>query len=828
MKDKKRGVLAIVCVLIAIALCAYGTLVGFGKAHKLSAKNIRLGLDLDGGVSITYQTVGGAPSAEDMKDTISMMEQRAEVYSTESSVVQENNDRVVIDIPGAKDAEKVLKGLGKEGSLEFVSEDDIKKDSNGNPVKGKHGRLKYDKKDVIVTGKNIKSAEAGTTEDETTKIKENVVNIEFDAKGTKAFGDATEKAAPSKKIIYILYDGKVLSAPAVQSVIDDGKCQISGSFDKYEDAEELAKNIRIGALPVELKEVQSQVVDAQLGNNALQSSLIAGVVGFILVVLFMVIFYRIPGLASSIALVLFLGLYLLALNGLNVTLTLPGIAGVLLNIGMAVDANVIIFSRIREELAGGKTVQSAIKIGFNKALSAILDGNITTLIAAAVLYIKGSGTVRGFAITLAIGIVISLFTALTITRLLLNAFCVLGINDIKYFGVQKKRKSFDFVGKRNIFFSISTVLIVGCIVMLIVNANSSATNHHILNYGLEFVGGTNYKVTFNSDTKINNDLKSDVEKIMTGTGGAKEVSMSQVSGENALTIHTTTMNESHRDKVTDALVDKYDIKASKVEVTNITGSISGEMRSNAIIAVVIAAICMLLYIAIRFKDFVFAGSAVLALIHDITMVLFVYAASRIAVGSTFIAVMLTILGYSINSTIVIFDRVREKLKGARKTKEHVREIVNQAVTDTLSRSINTNLTTFFMLVTLVIFGVNSIREFAVPLMVGIIAGCYSSVFITAPLWYTIKAAGLKSEAELSKNGAVQTASGSTAEKKISAKNTSDSDSEKNGDSEPDDSEKKAVSTSSKGNTSKSSGKGKGSKPAGSTPRKKKKKKKGRR
>ena len=333
-----------------------------------------------------------------------------------------------------------MSDLGKEGSLDFVAQDDMDL-SSGKPV--------YTK--TICTGKDIKSAEAGTTQDESTKTKKYVVSLKFKSKGTKAFATATEEAAPSHKMIYIVYDGKVISNPGVTEAITNGEAQISGGFKTYDEAEELASYIRIGALPVELKAAQSQVVGAQLGLDAIQSSLLAGAIGFGLVVLFMIIFYRLPGLASSIALVFYLGLMLVALNVLDITLTLPGIAGIILNIGMAVDANVIIFTRIKEELAKGKSVQSGIKIGFDKALSAIIDGNITTLIDATVMYIKGSGTVKDFTLyNIGTCIILSMFTALVITKLLLNAMYSLGMDDVKYFGVEMS-VSIHFVENRQDF-----------------------------------------------------------------------------------------------------------------------------------------------------------------------------------------------------------------------------------------------------------------------------------------------------------------------------------------------------------------------------------------
>lgn len=728
MKDKKKGLLHLFIIIAIIGLCSYITLVGITSAHKGSAKNIKLGLDLAGGVSITYEATKDNPTATEMKDTIQMMQQRAEVYSTESSVVQVGDNRIEIDIPGVADADEVLKSLGKEGSLDFVAEDDMKLDKKGNP--------QYTK--TVCTGKHIKKAEAGTQQNEVTKNKEYVVELSFNAKGTKLFADATKAAYPTKKKIYIVYDGKVLSAPNVQAEITDGKAVISGSFDTYDKAEELASMIRIGALPVELKEIQSQVVGAQLGQDAIQTSLLAGAIGFALVVIFMLVFYRLPGLAASIALVFYLVLMLVALNGLNITLTLPGVAGIILNIGMAVDANVIIFTRIKEELAKGKSFQTSIKLGFEKALSAIVDGNVTTLIAAFVLYIKGSGTIRGFATTLAMGIILSMFTALYITKYILQAMYSLGVDDVKYFGVEKPRRQIKFVQNRVKFFVISGVLIAGCVVCLIVN---KATSGNILNYGLDFLGGTTYDIPFGKDTKIDSSLKKEVESIFAKNSNSNDIVISEVSGSNELNVKTVELTEEQRANVTNELSKKYSIKEKNIQIQSISASVSGEMKRDAVLAVIIAAICMLIYIWFRFKDIVFAGSAVLALLHDVIVVLLVYAAAKISVGNTFIACMLTIVGYSINATIVIFDRIRENI-GTRSsiTDERLSEIVNDSITQTLTRSINTSLTTFFMVFMLAILGVDSVREFAIPLLAGIVCGAYSSVCITGTLWYTIKKA----------------------------------------------------------------------------------------
>lgn len=702
MKDKKKGVVHLLIVLLVIVGLSTVALVGLGKEHKGSAKNIRLGLDLAGGVSITYETVKENPTATEMSDTVYKMQKRVENYSTEASVYQEGNNRVNIDIPGVQDANKVLSELGKAGSISFV-------DPDGNEV---------------INGSHIKTAKEGTTQEN--GVTKYVVNLTLNTKGTKLFKEATEKFIG--QTISIVYDGKVISAPVVQVAITNGEAQISQG--SYDEARNLASTIRIGALPLQLEEIRSNVVGANLGEEAFDTSIIAAVIGFILVIIFMIVFYRIPGVAASIALSLYVAAILVVLNGANVTLTLPGIAGIILSIGMAVDANVIIFTRIKEELATGKTVRSAIKIGFDKALSAIVDGNITTLIAAAVLWFKGSGTVKGFAQTLAIGIVISMFTALVVTKYTLIALYNLGFDKERFYGIQKEVKVFAFTKHIKKFFAISGVLIAIGVVALFVN---KASTGNILNYGLDFKGGTSTQVTFPETVPANTEL----EKFVGDLIGEAEVGVSPVVGEKAVVIKTRELNLDERKAVTDAFVETYQADETKITMESISATVSNEMKSDAIISVIIAAICMLIYIWFRFKDINFATSAVLALIHDVLVVVMVYAVARISVGNTFIACMLTIVGYSINATIVIFDRIREN-KAAMKRTDVLEDIVNRSISQTISRSINTSLTTFIMVFVLFILGVDSIREFTLPLMAGIICGAYSSICITGTLWYVMK------------------------------------------------------------------------------------------
>ena len=415
MKNKRKGLLTIIVIIAAIAFCGYTTLVGLGAAHKGSAQNIRLGLDLAGGVSITYQVKDKNPTKEEMSDTIYKLQKRVEQYSTEASVYQEGDDRINIEIPGVTDANKILDELGKPGSLSFQTADG----------------------ETVLTGTDVKSASAKSGQDDMGN-KEYSVELNLTKLGTKKFATATQNNIG--KQIAIIYDGETISSPVVRSEITGGQAYITGDF-TYEEADNLASTIRIGGLKLQLEELRSNVVGAQLGEQALNTSLKAGIIGLILVFLFMIFVYRLPGLASSLALVIYTEIVLVILNAFDVTLTLPGIAGIILSIGMAVDANVIIFARVREEMVRGRSVKNSLKIGFQKALSAILDGNITTLIAAAVLWFKGSGTVKGFAQTLAIGIIASMFTALVITRLIVNAFYAVGLRSEKLYYRPKKELS---------------------------------------------------------------------------------------------------------------------------------------------------------------------------------------------------------------------------------------------------------------------------------------------------------------------------------------------------------------------------------------------------
>ncbi len=708
MKKSRAVVYLLLILALAAGLC-YTAVYGLGSDKSGSAASIKQGLDLAGGVSITYQVVGDEdPSAEDMSDTIYKLQKRVENYSSEAQVYQEGSDRINIEIPGVDDANAILEELGKPGSLLFMASDGTE----------------------VLTGSDIVSARAGSQKDDMGNS-QYVVQLTLNEEGTKKFADATTKAAPTHDQIYIIYDGSIISAPSVQNAITDGSAVITGQR-SYEEAEELASTIRIGGLKLELEEMRSNVVGAQLGQSAIQSSLKAGAVGFALIVVFMIAVYYFMGLTASVALVIYTTLDIMLLSAFDVTLTLPGIAGFILSIGMAVDANVIIFARIREELAKGKVVKTAVQDGFGKAFSAILDGNVTTLIAAAVLGIMGSGSIRGFALTLAIGILVSMFTALIITKWILNFCVVLGVENPKVYGIGRERKTINFLGKKNIFFILSAVVIIGGFVVMGIN---KATTGDALNYSLEFKGGTSTTVAFNEEMSLE-DIEANVVPIFEGVVNGS-VQTQKVAGSNEVIFKTSTLDLDQRTEISDALVEKFGIDESAITAESISSTISSEVRQDAVVAVGIATICMLIYIWLRFKDIRFGASSVIALLHDVLVVLAVYAVLKVPVGSTFIACMLTIVGYSINATIVIFDRIREN-KAQMRRGESLEDMVNASISQTLSRSIFTSLTTFIMVACLYVFGVSSIKEFALPLMAGIVSGTYSSVCLTGAMWYVFR------------------------------------------------------------------------------------------
>ena len=741
---KNKAIVVLLCILLVLIGVTYVDVFGVNPEGEGSMSDINLGLDLAGGVSITYQVVGDEePSATDMSDTIAKLQKRVENYSTEAIVYQEGTDRINIEIPGVSDANAILQELGRPGTLYFIAQTDDQGNQNysqqtvQNPdgtygvgyVLNKTIDELLEDGSIQVQGTDVKEASAGSLQ--TNMGSEFAVSLTMTDEGAKKFAEVTQRAFDKNESLAIYYDGNIISAPGVNAVITDGSAQIS-PMESYERAENLASTIRIGGLKLELEELHSKVVGAQLGVEAIDTSLKAGAIGLVIVMIFMIVVYLIPGLASAIALLAYVALVILLLNGFDMTLTLSGVAGIILSIGMAVDANVIIFARIREELATGKTVRNAVQIGFSKALSAIIDGNITTLIAAGVLLLLGPGTVKGFAQTLALGIVLSMFTALVVTRYLIYAFYALGLKSEKFYGVGKEHKVLNILSRKGIFFALSIAVVAAGFIVMGVHKVSGGD---ALNYSLEFKGGTATTVTFQEAMtleKANSEVAPKIEEI---AGSAVQIQTVQDSNE--VIFKTSTLSIDQRTALNQMLMDNFGIDEKMITSETISSTISDEMKSDTIIAVAVAIVCMLIYIRIRFSDIRFGISSIVALLHDVLVVLAFYAVARVSVSNTFVACMLTIVGYSINATIVIFDRIRENM-AVMSHKDDLKDVVNRSITQTMSRSIFTSLTTFVMVAVLYVLGVTSIRDFALPLMVGIICGAYSSICLAGSLWYLFR------------------------------------------------------------------------------------------
>ena len=688
----KSSILFVLCVVVimSLAFIGFNGLEIAGWEVKSFNNAITKGLDLQGGVSVLMEIQEDNVSSDVRQRTKQLLELRVNKIGVAETVVTEEGDkRIRIDIPGAYDSNEIVEDLSKTGNLEF-------RDSDGN---------------VLLTGKDVKEATAVL--DSTSSP---VVSLEFNDDGKEKFAEVTANNIGNAISIYM--DDELVSSPVVQSAITDGKAVING-MSSMDEATNLAGIISSGALPVEIKAVSVTNVGAQLGSEALPNAIKAGVIGVGIIFLFMIIYYRIPGLFASIALTLYITLVLLLFTEMKVALTLPGIAALLLTIGMAVDANILIFERIKEELSRGISVKSAVKAGFENAMSSIVDSNSTTFIAALILYFIGSGSVKGFAVTLMIGIVLSLFTALIITKLLMNLAVDIGLlKKIWQFGTKKERKSFKIVQKTKIWFTLSLICIL-------IGVGFTVTKG--LNFGIDFQGGT--KMVVDLGEGFNKPEVDEVVKAIVPDAVTNEAAETQYE------IKAKDLDSAKVNEVFKALQDKYNLEdEALLSQDEIGASVGKDLTRNSIIALAIACLAMLIYIAIRFKmDYGIA--AIVALVHDLLITVSVFAIFNIPVNTPFIAAILTIVGYSINDTIVIFDRIRENSKNMRRASAE--EIADKSLTQTMSRSINTTLTTLITITAVNIF-VPTVREFSFPLIIGIAVGAYSSIFIAAPTWVALR------------------------------------------------------------------------------------------
>jgi SecD/SecF fusion protein len=703
----KKAIAAVLILLIGVGWAV--SLSGIGPSFK---DEIKLGLDLKGGVYVVMEAQTNATGAELsdlMEQTQLVIEGRVnQMGLSEPIVTIEGDKKIRVELPGAEDAEAAIQTIGKTAQLQFVLGDGT----------------------VVVDGSQVKSAGIGKDERGF-----NAVNLEFDASGAAAFEEATRKAFNGEiintetgavdRVIYIVLDDNVISFPQVSSVITGGRAQITGSFTD-DEMTELALLIRAGALPVGLLEVQTSLVGPSLGIDSLQNSLVAGVIGVGLILILMLLMYRVMGVVANIGLALYILVVFWVLAILSAVLNLPGIAGLILSVGMAVDSNVIIFARIKEEYAEGKTLRVAVGSGFRRAMGTIIDSQLTTMIAGVVLYQFGTGPVRGFAMTLMIGIIVSVLTAVLVTQFLLKTAVVTkSLSKPSVFGVINKRfqmsRELSYLKYRKYFYIIAAVVII-------IGVSSGAIRG--FNWGIDFTGGT--MIQIDMEQVVTLDEVQDVLR-------AHDLDASIVhagEGNQEVIIRTTqALDTIQRQSILGDIFTAFAIDESNVlAVEQFSPSVGTLLKTNAIRAILIAAACMLVYIIIRF-EWKFGLAAVAALIHDVLIMVAFYGLFQIPINNPFIAAVLIVVGYSINDTIVVFDRIRENRRIFKKNR--IEDLIDKSINQTIVRSLMTSITTVIAIVPLLILGGGSIREFVLPLMIGILAGAVSSITVASPVYYQL-------------------------------------------------------------------------------------------
>ena len=667
MSQRVKRVLAILVILITF-FAWYVSIFGIGSVDS-AKESLKYGLDINGGVYVVMEAetdLEGEELRNLMEQTRAVLDNRVnQMGVAESQVTIEGENRIRVEIPGAENAEEAIEAVGKTAQLQFVLSDGT----------------------VVLDGSQIKDAQIAT---DGAYYK---IDLEFTADGAKLFEEGTRKAynhEPAVTIegmksneIAIVLDNEIIVHPEVQGVISGGMCEMTGGYSK-EEASMTAALIRGGALPVDLVEVQTSVQSATIGADALDKSIIAGAIGIAIVFVLMIVFYGMLGIIADIALLLYVAMFIWSMVALNVVLTLPGIAALILSIGMAVDANVIIFSRIKEEIAAGKSIRVAVNSGFKNALTTVLDAQITTLIAAVVLFEVGTTTVKGFALTLIIGIVISIFTAVIITQLFIS---LLAENKKfaknKHFGVNEDgtpkqilNKTFSFIKNRKTYYIISSVIIIVGLVFGLIGG---------LNYGIDFTGGTMIQVDMHKEVPAS-EIKGVLEGFM------EDPSIIYAGENNTQVVIKTieSLDNENRSLAIDALEAEFGITDKDVLASEQFGpSVGDELKLNALKAVIIASIGMLIYIIFRFKSWQYGMSAIIGVVHDVLMVIAFYCIFGFTVNNPFIAAILTLVGYSINDTIVIFDRIRDNRRLYKKDSLEVN--IDRSINTTLNRTIMTSL-----------------------------------------------------------------------------------------------------------------------------------------
>lgn len=702
------------------------------------AKDIKLGLDLQGGFEVLYQVEeledGQAITESVVADTTAALMSRTNVLGVSEPVIQvESGNRIRVQLPGVEDQASARELLSTEANLSFRdAEDNILMDGSDLKQGGASGTFGAEGQPIVTLELNDPGKFAEITGEIAQKpAPDNVMVIWMDfEEGVDSFAEERMKEDP-----------KFVSAPSVRQRINSPSVEISGSF-SVEETQNLAGILNAGALPVKLTEIYSTSVGAQFGEQALDQTVFAAAVGIALVLLFMLIYYRLPGVIAVVTLSVYVYLILLVFEMIGGVLTLPGIAAIMLGVGMAVDANIITYERIREELRVGRSVKEAFKAGAASSFSAILDANVTTLIAAVVLFVFGTSSVKGFATLLIISILVSFLTAVWGSRLLLGLWVNSGVLDGKFglFGLRKslvhkpeenvemldlstRFDRFDFAGNRNKFFAASLVLII---------AGMAIVGIFRLNLGIDFSSGTRVEVT--SDSALTTE---EVESFLTEAGfETDDVVISGDDSNIGVARFTDDFSQEEVNSMKQAALDEY---GAEPNVSTVSPTVGVELAKNALKALAFAAVGIIIYVAFRF-EWRMGVASIVALLHDAFFIIAAFSLLRLEVDITFIAAVLTIIGYSINDTIVTFDRIRENMKRMKKidSVKQLENVVNTSLRQTLGRSVNTVLTVIFVVIALMIFGAPSILNFSIALLIGLIAGTYSSIFIAAQLWLVMK------------------------------------------------------------------------------------------
>ncbi|MCX5692277.1 MAG: protein translocase subunit SecD [Candidatus Omnitrophica bacterium] len=702
---------------------ALGVLI-FALVGMLPLKDkINLGLDLQGGMHLLLKVDTSKLPAEEKEDAplkaLEVIRNRVDEFGVkELSVYRQGVDEIVVQLPGVTDRDRARELIGKTALLEFkLVEDDT--DLYGKALQGEipEGYELKDvekekvllRKDTLLTGDTLVNAEVKFDQ---SRFNEPYVAIEFNAKGASAFSDIT--GANVGKRLAIVLDGKVHSAPRINERIPSGRASITGRF-TVEEAGDLAIVLRAGTLPAPIYIEEERTIGPLLGRDSINSGIRASIIGLLLVFVFMVIYYFFAGIIASFAMLLNFVIILGTLGWIHTTLTLPGIAGMILTVGMAVDANVLIYERMREEMATGKHMRSVISFGYDKAYSAILDSNITTLIAAALLFQFGTGPIKGFGVTLSIGLMASMFTGIFVTRiifeLLSNNKNFTKIPMLKIF----PKTNIDFIGKRWMAYTLSIIVLGVGLGTYLVRGDKM--------YGIDFTGGQIQEYSFTSPVSAE-DVRKSIDAV-----GIKDATIQQFANKNQVLVKTAS---DEAGKIGEAFKASFkDNPSELLRVEKVGPSVGKHLKKNALMALIWSLGGILIYVGIRFKNMIFASAGVIALFHDVAIGMGALAMAGGEMDLNIIAALLTIAGYSINDTIVIYDRIRENLKLYRKAS--MREIVNMSVNQTLSRTILTSFMTLLAVTSIFLFGGEVLKPFSFVLLAGMISGVYSTVYIASPL-----------------------------------------------------------------------------------------------